>query len=92
MTQKIFSNPEWCITSATVSTATLLPNRVRRATVHHAEPRSSTLSRSVPPYPLYDHISPHHHLCVGPEAEAGKGNLDQACAQIRRLVSNGKVW
>ena len=55
-------------------------------------PTLTHLAHYVIPYPLYDHISPHHHLCVGPEAEAGKGLTRPDPAQIQRLVSNGKVW
>ena len=92
VTQKIFSNSEWCITCSTVLSDLDCVYRVYRATVCHAGPRLPTLSYNVPPYPLYDHISPHHHLCVGPEAEAGKGLTRPDPAQIQRLVSNGKVW
>ena len=51
-----------------------------------------TLSYSVPPYPLYDHISLHHLLCVWPETGGGKGNLGQDQAQITTLVMIGNVW
>ena len=67
---------------------------VYRVTVHTLP----TLSRSVPPYPLcyslailYPHKSTSSPMCMAGD-RSGKGSLDQACAQIVQLVSNGNDW
>ena len=93
--EKNISNPEWFSTCATVPTATLLCLLCLMCLPCDCVPRwltLPTLSYSVHPCPLYDHISLHHLLCVWPETGGGKGCVGQDQTQIWTLVKNGKHW